>query len=45
MSRVPFAFEMVIQKLKRHKSPNIDKIPSELMEAEGKTIRPEIHKH
>ena len=39
-----FALEMGIQKLKRHKSPNIDQIPTELMESEGKTIRCDIHK-
>jgi hypothetical protein len=38
------AFEMGIQKLKRHKSPSIDQIPSDLIEAGGKTIRSEIHK-
>jgi hypothetical protein len=30
-----FAFEIGIQKLKRHKSPSNDEIPSELIEAEG----------
>jgi hypothetical protein len=35
---------MSIEKLKRHKSPGIDQIPAELIEAEGATIRCEIHK-
>jgi len=34
---------MGIQKLRRHISPSIDQIPSELIEAEGRTIRCEIH--
>jgi hypothetical protein len=38
-----FEFEMGIQKLKRHKSPVIDQIPSELIEAKGRTIRCEFH--
>ena len=38
-----FEFEMGIQKLRRHISPSIDQIPSELIEAEGRTIRCEIH--
>ena len=41
---IAFEFEMGIQKLKRHKSPGIDQIPSELIEAEGIKIRCEIHK-
>jgi hypothetical protein len=36
--------EMAIEKLKRHKSPGIDQIPAELIKAEGRTIRSEIHK-
>jgi hypothetical protein len=39
-----FAFEMGIQKLKWHKSPGIDHIPLEMIEAEGRTIRFEIRK-
>ena len=39
-----FEFEMGLQKLKRHKSPGIDQIASELIEAEDRTIRCEIHK-
>jgi hypothetical protein len=37
-------FEMAIEKLKRLKSPGIDPIPAELIKAEGRTIRSEIHK-
>jgi len=36
--------ELVIEKLKSHKSPGIDQIPAELIKAGGKTIRCEIHK-
>jgi hypothetical protein len=36
--------EMAIENLKRHKSPGIDQIPAELIEAGGITIRSEIHK-
>jgi len=36
--------EMAIEKLKRHKSPDIDQIQAELIKAGGKTIRCEIHK-
>jgi len=35
---------MAIEKLKRHKSPDIDQIQAELVKAGGKTIRCEIHK-
>jgi len=35
---------MVIEKLKRHKSPGTDKIPAEMIQAGGRTIRSEIHK-
>jgi len=37
-------FELAIYKLKSHKSPGTDQIPAELIKAEGKTIRSEIHK-
>ena len=40
-----FEVEMTIEKLKRHKSPSIDKIPAELINAEFITFRSEIHKH
>jgi hypothetical protein len=39
-----FEFGMGIQKLKRHKSPGIYHITSELIEVERRTIRCEIHK-
>jgi len=35
---------LAIGKLKSHKSPGVDQIPAELIKAEGKTIRCEIHK-
>jgi hypothetical protein len=35
---------MAFEKLKRHKSPGIDQIPAQLIKAEGRTIRSEIHK-
>jgi hypothetical protein len=35
---------MAIEKLKRHKSPDIDQVPSELIKAGGRTIHSEIHK-
>jgi hypothetical protein len=34
-----FEFEMSVEKLKRHKSPGIDRIPAELIKAVGRTIR------
>jgi hypothetical protein len=37
-----FEVELVIEKLKRHKSPGIDKVPAELIKAGGRTIRYEI---
>jgi hypothetical protein len=39
-----FEVEMVIEKLKRHKSPGTDQIPAELIKAGGRIIRSEIHK-
>jgi hypothetical protein len=38
-----FEFEMVIEKLKRHKSPGIDQIPAELIKVGGRIIRSKIH--
>jgi len=35
--------ELAIEKLKSHKSPGTDQIPTELIKAGGKTIRCEIH--
>jgi len=36
-----FEVELVIEKLKSHKSPGIDKIPAELIKAGGRTIHAE----
>ena len=36
--------ELVIEKLKSHKSPGIDQIPAELIKAGSSTIRCAIHK-
>ena len=36
--------ELVIEKLKSHKSPGIDQIPAELIKAGGRTIRGAIRK-
>jgi hypothetical protein len=33
-----FEFEMVIEKLNRHKSPGIDQIPAEVITAGGRRI-------
>ena len=35
---------MAIEKLKRHKSPDTDHIPVDLIKARGRTIHYEIHK-
>jgi hypothetical protein len=35
--------EMAIEKLKRHKSPDIDQIAAELIKSGGRTICSEIH--
>jgi hypothetical protein len=37
-------FEVAIGKLERYISPGIDQIPAELTQAEGETLRFEIHK-
>ena len=39
-----FEFTLAIEKLRSHKSPGIDKIPTELIKAGGRAIRIEIHK-
>jgi len=39
-----FEVEMAIEKLKRHKSPDIYQIPAEFLKAGGRTIRSEVHK-
>jgi hypothetical protein len=36
--------EVAIGKLKRYKSPGVDQIPAELIQAGGETLRSEIHK-
>jgi hypothetical protein len=36
--------EVAIGKLKRYKLPGVDQIPSELIQAGGKTLHCEIHK-
>jgi hypothetical protein len=36
--------EIAIEKLKRYQSPGIDRIPAELIQAGGNTLRSEIHK-
>jgi len=38
-----FQVEMATGKLKRHKSPDTDQIPAELIKAGRRTIRSEIH--
>ena len=38
-----FEVELAIEKLKSHKSPDIDQIPAEMFKAGGKKIRSEIH--
>jgi hypothetical protein len=39
-----FDVETTIEKLKRHESPGIDQIPTELIKAGGRAIRSQIHK-
>jgi len=39
-----FEVEMAIEKLKIHRSPGIDQIPTALIKAGSRTIRPEVHK-
>jgi hypothetical protein len=39
-----FEFELAIKKLKSHKSPGIDQIPTEMIKAGGRTIRSEVRK-
>jgi hypothetical protein len=39
-----FEVELAIEKLKRHKSPGTDQIPAELIKAEGRKFRGEIHR-
>ena len=39
-----FMFEMAVEKLKRHKSPGIDRNPAELIKTRGRTSRSEVNK-
>ena len=39
-----FEVELLIEKLKSHKSPGTDQIPAELIKVRGRTIRCAIHK-
>jgi len=39
-----FEVELVIEKLKSHKSPGTDQIPAKLIKARGRTTQYEIHK-
>jgi hypothetical protein len=41
--RNAFEAEMATGKLKRHKSPDIDQIPAELIKEGGRTIHSDIH--
>jgi hypothetical protein len=36
--------DVAIRKLKRYKSPGVDQIPAELIQAGGETLHSEIHK-
>jgi hypothetical protein len=38
-----FKFELFVEKPKSYKSPGINQIPAELIKAESRIIRPEIH--
>jgi len=38
-----FEFELAFVKIKSHKSPEIDQIPTEMIKAGGGTLRCEIH--
>jgi hypothetical protein len=40
----PSAFEIAIEELKRHLSPDIDEIPAEMIKAGGMTIISQIRK-
>jgi len=39
-----YELQLAIEKLKSHKSPGVNQIPSELVKAGGRTIRPDICK-
>jgi hypothetical protein len=40
----PFEVEIAIAKVGRYKSPGVDQIPAELIQAGGKILRSKIHK-
>jgi hypothetical protein len=42
--RNSFDVEIAIEKLKRYKSPGIDQIPAEMIQAGGDTLRSDMHK-
>jgi hypothetical protein len=41
---IPFEFEIIIVKIKKHTSPGSDQIPTELIQAGGETLLSGIHK-
>jgi hypothetical protein len=44
VSPVLFEFEIAIENLKSYKSPGIDQILAEMIQAGGKTLHSEIHR-
>jgi hypothetical protein len=40
----PFQVEIAIAKLKKYKSPGTDQIPTDLIQADGEVLHPDIHK-
>jgi hypothetical protein len=40
---VPQRLRFVIEKLERYKSPGVDEIPAEIIQAGGETLLSEIH--
>jgi hypothetical protein len=42
---IAFEVELAIENLKSRKSPGTDRIPAEMINERGRTIRYEIHKH
>jgi hypothetical protein len=42
--RITSEVEVAIGKLKRYKSPRVDQIPLELIQAGGETLHSEVHK-
>jgi hypothetical protein len=39
-----FVVEIIIESMKEHKSPGIDQVPAELIQAESNTLISEIHR-